>query len=130
MDTKNSNQRDAILITIGQKTFDFYPGGENQVRGILEGMNNTDDYHWCQLCGSGVPKIVVPYCYLVIGGRVAYRCEVIKYGRNVTQRFNDTGIVRIMNNCNLVYMQGPVIKAPENIPYKGFQGIRYTELLF
>lgn len=123
-------QRDAILLTIGKKVFDLYPKGEMQVRKLLEGMNITDRYHWCQLCGSGIPRVVVPYCYLVFSGKVQYRCDIKGYGKNVTQEFNDTGITRVMHNCNLVYIHGPVIAAPHDIPMKGFQGIRYTELLF
>lgn len=122
--------KDAILLTIGKKVFDIYPGGEKQVRKLLEGMNKTDRYHWCQLCGSGVPRIKVPYVYLVFNGKIQYRAEVKGYGKNVTQEFNDTGITRIMRDCNLVYIQGPVIAAPYEIPFKGFQGIRYTELIF
>ncbi len=123
-------QRDAIMLTLGQKFFKLYPGGERQVRRQLERMNNSDNYYWMQLCGSGVPKVKVDYCYLVFNGKVQYRCDIVKYSKRESGEFTDGGITRVYSNKNMVYLQGPTITAPCEIPFKGFQGIRYTELLF
>ncbi len=117
-------------MTLGVNFFKMYPGGEPQVRKILENLNNSDDNHWCQLCGSGIPKLKVEWAYLVWNGKIQYRLDVERYGRNETGSFNDGGITRRYRNCNWVYMIGPVIQAPYDIPMKGFQGFRYTEIIF
>jgi len=121
---------EAIMLTLGVDFFKMYPGGEHQVRNMLEGMNVTDRYNWMQLCGSGVPKIAVKYCYLVWGGEVQYRAEIKEFRKNSTGQFNDGGIVRTHRHKNLCVLQGPVEPAPGSMPMKGFQGFRYSEYLF
>jgi hypothetical protein len=121
---------EAICITIGVDFFKMYPGGREEVVRVLERLNTEDDLTWWQLCGSGIPKIKVTYAYLVWDGKVRYRLDIEQYLRNQTGSFNDGGITRAYRHVNMVVMQGPAIKAPFEIPMKGFQGFRYSEFLF
>jgi hypothetical protein len=120
---------EGILLTMPERFFQHYPGGLDQYRKILEGMNETDKYTWGNTIAN-IPSIEVPYCFLVFGGKVQYRTEIVGYQRNITREYSDGGITRIFENKNWVDLQGPVIKAPFDIPMKGFRGFRYTSLLF
>ena len=118
------------MLTLGQSFLNnMYPGGREAV---IKSLERTDDgsYQWMQFCGSGVPAKEVEFCYLVWDGKVQYRLSVVEYQKKITGKFADGGVVRSFKNRNLVIMSGPCIKAPYNIPQKGFQGIRYTEFLF
>lgn len=121
---------EAILITVPAKFFKEYPGGEVQFRNVIERMNVTDRYRWGNTCGSGIPKIPVKFCYLVFGGKVQYRTEIFGFDRKRSMTFNDGGIRRTFERKNWVWLQGPVERAPRDIPRKGFQGFRYSGWLF
>lgn len=124
-------QQDAIVLTLGQDFLNNkYPGGRPAIIKALERTNDSDDNLWMQFCGSGVPARQVEFCYLVWDGKVQYRLNVLEYKSNQSGKFADGGVVRSFKNRNMVVMQGPAIKAPYDIPMKGFQGFRYTEFLF
>lgn len=123
-------QQDAIVLTLGQDFLNkVYPGGRDAV---IKALERTDDgaHQWMQFCGSGVPARLVEFCYLVWDGKVQYRLSVEEYQKGITGKFADGGVVRSFTDRNLVIMTGPCIKAPHNIPMKGFQGFRYTPFLF
>jgi len=123
-------QRDAIVLTLGQDFMNkMYPGGREAV---IKALERTDDgsYQWMQFCGSGVPAKEVEFCYLVWDGKVQYRLTVTRYVKNHTGKFSDGGVERSYKNRNMVIMTGQCVKAPFEIPMKGFQGFRYTEFLF
>lgn len=126
----NDQQQDAICLTLGKGFLDnVYPGGRDAV---IKALERTDDgtYQWMQFCGSGVPARKVEFCYLIWDGKVQYRLLVEEYQKNITGKFADGGVVRSFDNRNLVILTGPCIKAPHNIPMKGFQGFRYSQFLF
>lgn len=123
-------QRDAIMLTLGKNFLDnVYPGGREAIIKALERCENGD-YQWMQFCGSSVPSTACELCYLIWDGKVQYRLTIVEYQKDVSGKFADGGVVRSFNNRNLIIMTGPVIKAPYDISFKGFQGIRYTEFLF
>lgn len=123
-------QRDAIVLTLGQGFLNkVYPGGREAVIKALERCEEGE-YQWMQFCGSGVPTKVVEFCYLAWDGKIQYRLTVLKYVKNRTGTFDDGGVERSFSNRNMVVMTGPAVKAPHIIPFKGCQGIRYTEFLF
>ncbi len=121
---------EGILLTIPERFFRDYPGGEKQFRKIIEGLNVTDSYKWGNTCGSGVPRLPVAWCYLVFKGAVQYRCDIASFEKNSSKEFNDGGIIRVFRNKNWIWLQGPVVSAPYNIPQLGFQGFRYTSYIF
>lgn len=124
------NQQDAIMLTLGKNFLDkVYPGGREAIIKALERCENGE-YTWMQFCGSGVPARQVEFVYLIWDGKVQYRMTVLKYIKNRTGTFDDGGVERSFSNRNMVVMTGPTIKAPRDIPAKGFQGLRYTEFLF
>lgn len=125
-----SFQRDAIILTLGQNFLNkVYPGGRDAIIKALERTDNGD-YQWMQFCGSGCPSVKVEFCYLAWDGKIQYRLSVEEYQKKVSGGFADGGVMRRFKNRNLVIMTGPCIKASYEIPFKGCQGIRYTEFLF
>jgi hypothetical protein len=121
---------EGIIITMPLRFFDDYPHGEAGYRRIVEYMNVKEDIVWGQTI-SGIPKVEVPYCYICFGGFVQYRFQIVNYEKNATKEFNDGGIIRVFENKNWVNLCAPVVKAPkEKFPQRGFQGFRYTPLLF
>lgn len=121
---------EAVILTLGVDFFKMYPGGKDEVISVIERLNTEDDLTWWQLCGSGIPRIEVPYAYLLWDGKIQYRLNVEKYLKKQTGTFNDGGITRHYWKVNMVSMEGPAIKAPYDIPMKGFQGFRYSPFIF
>lgn len=73
------------------------------------------------------PRFEVLYVYLLIGGKIRYRANLVSYdppGYFISNAGNS-----LWGNCWIVIC-GPLVRAPEIIRRKGFQGFRYTEELF
>lgn len=68
------------------------------------------------------------YVYVVWDGKVQLRANLLQLERNKTHRFCDTpnGKWRTFPKKNWIVLCGPGVKAPYDIPMKGFQGFRYT----
>jgi len=118
------------MLTLGQDFLNkVYPGGREA---IIKALERCDDgsHQWMQFCGSGTPDKKYEFVYLIWDGKVQYRLSIEEYQKRTSGRFADGGVVRSFKNRNLVVMSGPVVKAPFDIPKKGFQGFRYTEFLF
>jgi hypothetical protein len=81
---------------------------------------------------TNLPLHDVAYVYLIFDGFLQYRANLVMYERNTAKEFNDApdGKIRSFPPSNWVLFTGPVIKAPHDIPMKGFQGFRYTTKLF
>ena len=121
---------EGIIITMPSKFFDEYPNGEAGYRRIVESMNRFDDVMWGQTI-SAIPKHEVLYCYICFGGYVQYRFNIVDFEKSVSKEFNDGGIIRVFKNKNWVNLCGPVVKAKDcEFAMKGFQGFRYTNILF
>jgi hypothetical protein len=121
---------EAVMLTLGVDFFKMYPGGKEEVIRVIERLNVEDDLTWWQLCGSGIPKVECEFAYLVWDGKIQYRCNVEKYLRDKSGSFNDGGITRVYRHKNMISMIGPAVKAPHDIPQKGFQGFRYSPFIF
>jgi hypothetical protein len=97
----------------------------------FEATMAEEDNYW-NFLKSNLPTQDVAYVYLVFDGFVQYRANFVCYERNVAKAFDDApdGIVREFPPSNWILFSGPVIKAPFDIPMKGFQGHRYSKMLF
>lgn len=121
-------QRDAIPITMPAKFFTEYT--LRKFIQDMKNMNTIDGFTWWRTCRN-IPTTKVMYAYFVFGGKVQYRADVSSYEKNKTMDFpRPDGDRRIFENKNWIVLCGPVIKAPYDIPMKGFRGFRYTELIF
>lgn len=101
----------------------------------MEVMNDSEMI-WHQTI-SGFPQYEILYCYLVFNGKVQYRCNIISYDEG-TKEFTDPrpkgetiDVVRYtLKDKKWILLGAPVEKAPIEIPMTGFQGFRYSKLLW
>ena len=121
-------QHDAIILAMPAKFFKEYTW-ERFLKDI-EGMNTIDNYSWYMI-RKNLPKIITPYCYWIIDGKVKYRMEISHFEVNQDYAFSrPKGVLKHFIGANAIVLRGPVIEAPYDIPMRGFQGFRYTELIF
>lgn len=124
----NQPPPDAIIVTMPAKFFEEYTMKKFLLD--IHNMNTIDDYVWYRVM-KNLPKIQTLYCYWIIGNKIKYRMEIKETLRNQTMGFpRPNGGVRTFSNANILVLQGPVIEPTHDIPMKGFQGFRYTELIF
>lgn len=126
---------EGIAITWSQQMLAEGFGTEKDFRKHFEALNKRDDSTWIQKISSQ-PKHEVLYCYIIIAGLVAYRCNISHYemdGSSVEIRkpgapktFSRRQVVK----WKRVVLTAPVVKAPFEIKKPGFQGFRYTTKLF
>jgi hypothetical protein len=91
----------------------------------FESMNEDPDNHfWYQKCRNK-PKHDVLYCYIIVSGRIIYRCNVACHTTGPATITLVNGMTRQIDWPRLV-LCAPVIKAPTRIEMRGFQGFRYT----
>jgi hypothetical protein len=118
---------EAVMLTLSKGFFKEYPGGEDAVRKSIEHMNDSDKWVWNMTCGGGIPKIETEFVYIIFDNKVQYRANVVCFKKKETMTFSDG---RCLENKNWIVIQGPIIKAPHDIPQKGFQGFRYSPFIF
>jgi hypothetical protein len=120
---------EGIAVTLPEAWFKDFDDGELAFWRAMERVDKDEDYLWHQTI-SGIPKIEVPYLYLVFKGKVQVRMSVVDYLRNESMAFQRSGFVAEFPNKNWIRLTGPVIKAPGDFLMRGFQGFRYTSLIF
>lgn len=121
-------KKDCIIISVPKRFWVEYPGGREAFDKIMDYVDAGKTF-WYQTI-SNIPIQEVQFVYLIIEGQVALRLTVYQMLKNQNMVFKDGGEVREFSNKNWVVLTGPVQKADKSYPMKGFQGFRYTELLF
>jgi hypothetical protein len=126
-----SIQPDGIVITWSQDMINLKGGLRSFVKHFQQTMASEDTV-WLQKC-KNQPKHDVLYVYIIVAGRVRYRCFYGGYQVGVTTINEGTknsfsGFQRI--SWPRVVLAGPLKKAPHKIYLKGFQGFRYCTKLF
>jgi len=115
-----------IIKTMPQQFFTDIPGGFKEWEKHIFEMNECDD-RYCFFNLSGQPKYDILYFYLLTGGKIIWRANIIGYEGARAYRCWD-GNVRT-GRC-WVQIAAPVVRPPHPIEMKGFQGFRYTESLW
>lgn len=118
---------DGIIITISQGMLKE-KGLRNCLRNFLDAMGKEDWTYWMRQ--GAKPKLAdyLLYVYLCIGGRVRYRAYFVEAVGPKEMTFADGNSP--MYAKVWIVMTGPVVRAPYDIPMKGFRGFRYTKTLF
>ena len=116
-----------ILLTLPAAWFREFEDGEqafwDSMRHIKE--EETLWYHTI----SSVPKQEVLYAYIVFGGKVQARLTVVDFLKNHTMSFQRNGGIAHFPDKNWALLTDPV-KAPSDFFMRGFQGFRYSALIF
>jgi hypothetical protein len=119
-----TEQPDGIIITISQNLLKER-GARNWLKDYFDAMDRENYTYWMRL--GTIPKIEVLYIYLVIGNKVKYRSKFVCFKHGSTETFENG---KTITAKAWVVICGPIVKAPHEIPMKGFRGFRYTEKLF
>lgn len=121
-------QRDAIIMTMAKKTMKSFT--RKAWDELLEKMNTVDGMQWWYRCRN-LPKIQPAYIYWIVDGKIAVRMDFSEYVRDKSMSFpRPDGGVKHFEKTNWLVCQGPVVFPEYEIPMSGFQGFRYTELIF
>jgi hypothetical protein len=119
------SERPAAIIVTFPRVFFREVSPRQFVRDFL-GMNSGEIEYW--ICKMGnVPRIEVPYCYIVINNRIRYRANIAGFEPGGERTFDDG---RRATGRAWMILTAPVIKAPYRIQRTGFQGFRYSDLIF
>jgi hypothetical protein len=116
-----------ILLTMPKAFFEDRQMSEADFKKVFERFMAMDDGIW-NFIKKTLPVHDIAYCYLVFGGKVQYKVNIVGYERNVAKTFYDTPDAKPRNfeASNWIILSGPAIKPPFDIPMKGFQGFRYV----
>lgn len=118
---------EAIIITYPLYLLKRYGDYKSFREGMLE--LNDENAAWFQRCRNK-PKHEVPFVFIVVGGKIRFRLNCAGWDPGTPARVvRPDGTPNIIQWPRLV-LTGPVVEAPGNIEYKGFQGFRYTDTLF
>lgn len=112
-----------IMITLPARFFEENPIKvyEKSIKRFME----DEDHTWLRVM-KNLPTLDFLYVYTVYGGKVQHRTNIVRMWRNETKRFiRPDGTWRTFENCNGIITGGPLVKAPYDIPQKGFQGFHY-----
>lgn len=122
---KLSEPPDGLILTISKEMLKE-KGIKNWLSSLFEAMKNEKMTYWFKL--GAKPKFDVLYVYLCISNKIRYRITFVKTEGAKEIHFTGSGVT-IFARAWLVTC-GPLIKAPENIYYKGFRGFKYCMKFF
>ena len=117
---KNNIQPIGLIKTMPQSWLKDLPEGVSEWEKDFLSMNNSDSYWMFNL--SGKPKYDVLYFYLLFGGFIYYRANIIGYKEAAIIECYDGSFHK---GKVWVQVSAPVIKLSRPIRMKGFQGFRY-----
>lgn len=86
---------------------------------------SESDVWFCKF--AAIPRCEVIHCYIVIENRVRYRANLVGFDPGGEMIFADG---RTATARAWMLLCGPIVKAPYRISMRGFQGFRYSQLLF
>lgn len=124
-------QADGIALTLPVAFFEDRKMSTAQFKKTFERFMAKEDALW-HFRLTNLPTREVAWIYLIFDKQFQYRANFVMYERNKAKAFKDApdGIIREFPPTNWVIFTGPIVKAPCEMPQKGFQGFRYTLKLF
>lgn len=116
---------EGILLTVSAGMYGRHY--KHWLQNFLDAMAKEDMIYWMRAGSRPKQDQSLQYVYLVIGGKIRFRCM---YGGSKgpgTANFDDG---RSMDAKAWIILAGPVERPPRVMKKQGFQGFRYTEKLF
>ena len=92
---------------------------------------DADTATWWYKIGPNFPKYEPLYIYFVMNNEVRWRFNFVDFADHSREGkvLNKGGLPVVMKGKFIVCC-GPAVKAPFSIPWKGFQGFRYSQTLY
>lgn len=127
----NNEGYDGIILTMPVIFFEETGHTSETLCKSFEDEFKNEDGLW-YFCKKNLPVKDFLYVYIVWEGKIQYRLNLAMLERNKTRAFKDTPTSKIRRfpNKNWIVLCGPLVKAPDDFPMKGFQGHRYTHKIF
>ena len=106
-------------------------GGEKYLTKTFDVNIGKKDWYF-QMSLASKPKLIhdILYCYIQINGYLRYRLNIADIRPGGTMVFNDRPVPQTWNAKYWLILTAPVVKPEKPIPFKGFQGFRYTGEIF
>lgn len=131
MKQKRLEKPDALLVTMSKENVVEWGGLETLDRFFAIQYGNENENTWWYKIGANFPiHQDILHVYLVIGNEIRWRFNFVGF-----QDCPDG--VELYKNGKLttfkgkfVILTGPTVKAPKTFPFKGFQGFRYSQILY
>ena len=122
---------EGIVITFGLDLIAEKGGLRSFTRHFLLTMENENSI-WLQKCKNS-PKYDILYIYIIVAGRLRYRCFYGGYETGLTNIHNSDA--RSWSRSTVIawpriILAGPLERCPFKRTLKGFQGFRYCTKLF
>lgn len=116
-----------IILTMPEIWFEETGNTYEQLCQNFEYYLGLDDGVW-YFKKKSLPIHDILYVYVIWDKKVQYRTNFGWRERNRTKRFSDgqSGEHRTFKNTNWIVLVGPAVKAPHEIPMRGFQGFKYV----
>ena len=118
---ENNLQPIGLIKTMPQSWLNALPEGLAEWEKDFLSMNNSENKYWLFNL-SGKPKYDVLYFYLLFGGFIRYKANIIGYSDSMSIECYDGSV---HNGKVWVQVAAPVIKLDRPITMKGFQVFRY-----
>lgn len=118
---------EAIIITMSQQTIKDRPGGYKRI--MEEWMGSNGDTIWNYRC-INPPVHPVSIIYWVIAGRIRWQCRLVSVQKVKRRHSSDVFRKRIYAMAWLELIDFEAIPRQIQPAMKGFQGFRYSPILF
>jgi len=122
---------DSILVTMSKQNIAEWGGLETLDRFFKVHYSGENDNTFWYKVGKNLPiHRDLLYVYLVLENEIRWRFNLVCFeecpdGVELYKNGKPT-----IFKGNFVVVSGPLIKAPERFPFKGFQGFRYSGVIY
>ena len=120
---------DGIVVTFGKEMIKEKGGLLRFIRWFEEVMA-TEESYWMHKCKNRPKYEDLLYVYVIICGRVYYRCHYGGYEKADTTGHLTPGGPSVEIDWPRIVLAGPLVRAKRKIRRPGFQGFRYCTMLF
>jgi hypothetical protein len=132
---------EAILVTMSKANI-FEHGNHKRLDECLKVIDRflnitynegkyRDEATWWYRIGPNFPKFKPLYIYFVMNNQIRWRFNFVEFQDHPDGKefYQANGSVRVISG-KFIICCGPAIKALEDIPRKGFQGFRYSPIIY
>lgn len=125
------NNNKHIAVTYSRDLINDLGGYDGFHSQFHDRLNADDNAYWLTSI-TGIPgrygDMVGHYCYIIAENKILYRAMIGMFKDGGHYDFDD-GRFWVFSKKVMV-LTAPIIKAPEEIHMRGFQGFRYVDQLF
>lgn len=126
---KRTTKPDALIVTMSKQNVNEWGGVDVLDRFFQKQYGKENDATFWYKIGNNLPLHEVLFVYVVIHNKIRWRFNCVGYEDTESVILHKAG-KPVEYSGKFVIITGVAIKAPEDIPYKGFQGFRYSNIIY